>query len=177
MPAPVAADIEGDDRPEILGPINDGYLYAYSPEGRLLWRYHYARGIPLTYASEPAVVDLTGDGRPEIVFGVWSDSPGDGRLVILSAGGSVLHDVALPGQAENGNGVGAAACPTIADVDGDGQLEILVLTIDHGLDVFTVPGSSANCTVAGADADLYPGLWTTGRGNYLRNGRGPAGGR
>ena len=108
---------------------------------------------------------------------MWGESKGDGRLVILSANGETLHDVVLQKQNDNGNGVGAIACPTIADLEGDGQLEILLLTLDHGLDVYTVDGSSANCTVAGADAAKYPGLWTTGRGNYLRNGLGPAGDR
>ncbi len=36
-------------------------------------------------------------------------------------------------------------------------------TFDHGIDVFTVPGSAANCLP-----------WPTGRGNLLRNGAGPA---
>ena len=175
MPAPAVANIDGDARPEILASLNDGYLYVYDADARLLWRHNYARGAPFTFGSEPAVADLTGDGRPEVVIGVWSDDPGEGRLVILSAAGDVLHDVALPGQRDNGNGVGALACPTISDIDGDGQLELLLLTLDHGLDVYRVKGSSANCTVAGADADKYPGLWTTGRGNFLRNGLGPTG--
>jgi hypothetical protein len=34
---------------------------------------------------------------------------------------------------------------TVADLDGDGQLEILVQTFDHGLDIFTVPGSGCGC--------------------------------
>jgi hypothetical protein len=175
VPAPAIANISGDARPEIIAPINDGYVYAFDADANLLWRTNYARGAPFTYASEPAVADLTGDGRPEIVFGVWADSPGDGRMVILSANGETLHDVTLQGQQEDGNGVGAIACPTIADVEGDGQLEILLLTLDHGLDVYRMPDSSANCTVTGADAAKYPGLWTTGRGNYLRNGLGPTG--
>ena len=45
------------------------------------------------------------------------------------------------------------------DLDGDGRLEILVQTFDHGLDIFTVPGSGSNCP-----------LWTTARGGPLRTG-------
>jgi hypothetical protein len=71
--------------------------------------------------------------------------------------------VTLPGQAMDGNGIGIPAAPTIADLDGDGALEIVVTTFDHGIDVFTVPGSGNNCM-----------LWPTGRGNYLRNGMGPS---
>ncbi len=86
-----------------------------------------------------------------------------GFLVILGADGALLHDIALPDPGSNGNGNGAPAAPTAGDLDGDGQLEILVQTFDHGIDVFTVPGSSSSCV-----------LWPTGRGNLLRNGMGPA---
>jgi len=70
--------------------------------------------------------------------------------------------VTLPNQGMNGNGIGIPAAPTVGDLDGDGQLEIAVLTFDHGVDVFTVPGSKTGCMP-----------WPTGRGNYLRNGQGP----
>jgi hypothetical protein len=80
--------------------------------------------------------------------------------MILSASGTVLHDVPLPDPGYNGNGNGAPAAPTVGDVDGDGQLEILVQTFDHGLDVFTVPGSGTNCVV-----------WPTARGGPLRMGQ------
>jgi hypothetical protein len=175
VPSPTLADIEGDDRLEIMAPSADGFVYALSPEAELLWRYDYSRGQPLMYASEMTVADLSGDGRPEILFGTYGE-PGTefGRLVILESNGELLHDIDLPDQnPESGNGVGACAAPTVDDLDGDGDLEILVLTIDHGLDVFTVAGSSANCVPAGADPDTYAGLWPTGRGNYLRNGRVP----
>lgn len=175
VPSPAIVNIEGDARNEIVTPAGDGYMYAFGPEPTLLWRTDYAQGRPLVNASEAAVADLSGDGRPEIVFGTFGEPGGeDGRLVILSSAGERLHDVKLPNQdPSSGNGVGAAATPTIADLDGDGDLEILVLTIDHGLDVFTVEGSACNCVPAGADPELYCGPWPTGRGNYLRNGRAP----
>jgi hypothetical protein len=175
VPSPALVNIEGDARNEIVTPAGDGYMYAFGPEPTLLWRTDYAQGRPLVNASEAAVADLSGDGRPEIVFGTFGEPGGeDGRLVILSSAGERLHDVKLPNQdPSSGNGVGAAATPTIADLDGDGDLEILVLTIDHGLDVFTVEGSACNCVPAGADPALYCGPWPTGRGNYLRNGRAP----
>ena len=57
--------------------------------------------------------------------------------------------------------------PTIADVDGDGTVEIIV-SLKDGEDrvqqvlVYTVSGSRDNCL-----------LWPTGRGNLLRNGYVP----
>ena len=61
----------------------------------------------------------------------------------------------------------AIAVPTLADVDGDGQVEIVVSLKDaedkvESVRVYTVPGSSDNCL-----------LWPTGRGNLLRSGLVP----
>jgi hypothetical protein len=163
VPAPVVVNLLGDARPEILASLNDGFVYAFSPEGKRLFRYDYSHGAPKTFASEPVVADLNQDGRPEILFGTYSLEPNGGHLVVLENTGALLYDVELPDQGENGNGIGVPAAPTVGDLDGDGQLEIAVLTFDHGVDVFTVPGSGTKCLP-----------WPTGRGNYLRNGQGPA---
>lgn len=163
VPAPAIANLIGDARPEIVVSLNDGFVYCFSPEGQRLWRYDVSHGTPRVFSSEPVVADLNGDGRPEVIFGVYSLEPNGGHLVILANNGELLHDVVLPDQGSNGNGIGVPAAPTVGDLDGDGTLEIAVLTFDHGVDVFTVPGSETNCTP-----------WPTGRGNALRNGQGPA---
>lgn len=159
IPAPTTVNILGDARPEIIAPINDGFVYAIGPDGQRLFRFDYAKGAKKTFASEVVVADLNADGTPELVFGTYSLEPKGGRLVVLANTGELLHDLPLPNQGTNGNGIGVAAAPTIADLDGDGTLEILVTTFDHGIDVFTVPGSSGNCL-----------LWPTGRGSYARTG-------
>ena len=64
IPAPTTVNILGDARPEIVAPINDGYVYAIGPDGTRLWRYDYAQGKPKTFASEVVVADLNNDGRP-----------------------------------------------------------------------------------------------------------------
>ena len=114
------------------------------------------------YASEVTVADLNQEGSPELLFTTYGDpdDPEAGYLFILGADGSLLHDIPLPDPGYNGNGNGAPAAPTVGDLDGDGQLEIFVQTFDHGLDVFTVPGSSDNCI-----------LWATARGGPLRMGQ------
>ena len=160
--APVTVNILGDARPEIIASIPDGYVYAISPDGARLWRYDYAKGAPKVFASEPVVVDLNKDGAPEIVFGTYSLVANGGHLIVLANTGALLFDVPLPNQGTNGNGIGIPAAPSVGDIDGDGQLEIVVATFEHGLDVFTVPGSGKACMP-----------WPTGRGNFLRSGAGP----
>jgi FG-GAP-like repeat len=161
VPAAATVDIQGDPRPEIVVSLNDGFLYAFDASGQRLWRHDYTHGKPILFSSEPAVVDLDQDGSPEIVFATYG-APGvrdSGHLVVLAANGALLHDVPLPNPGQDGNGNGAPAAPTVADLDGDGQLEILVQTFDHGIDVFTVPGSAPNCL-----------RWPTSRGGPLRTG-------
>ena len=159
IPAPSIVNIGGNRRPEIVAPVPDGHVYAVGPGGKRLWRYDYARGAPKTFASEVVAADLNRNGVPELIFGTYGPSPGSGRLVVLSASGKRLYDIRLRNQGSNGNGVGVPAAPSIGDLNGDGRLEIVVSTFDHGIDVYRVPRSNAK---------RLP--WPTGRGNLLRNG-------
>lgn len=163
IPAPTVVDLLGDQRPEIVAAVPGGRVYAVGPTGNRLWSYRYAPRKAKTFASEVVAADLNKDGAPELVFGTYSLKPRSGRLVVLSAHGKRLFRIRLPHQGRDGNGIGIPAAPSIADLTGNGSLEIVVSTFDHGLDVFTVPGSDTNCLP-----------WPTGRGNLLRNGMGPA---
>jgi hypothetical protein len=163
IPAPTVANISGDSRPEIVASVPDGYVYAIGPTGKRLWRYDYAHGAPKTFASEVVAADLNRDGMPELIFGTYGPGPGAGHLIVLSGAGKLLYDIELPHQGNDGNGIGVPAAPSVGDLDGDGTLEIVLTTFDHGIDVFHVPGSRTNCLP-----------WPTGRGNLLRNGMGPA---
>lgn len=162
VPSPAVVNLLGDSAPEIVVSLNDGYVYAFASTGERLWRYDVSKGTPKVFTSEPTIADLNADGRPEVIVGGYSLFGNGGKLIILENTGALLHEVVLPDQGENGNGIGVPAAPTVGDLDGDGQLEIIALTFDHGVDVFTVPGSQANCSP-----------WSTGRGNLLRNAQGP----
>jgi hypothetical protein len=162
VPAPTTVNIQGDDAPEIIVSLNDGFVYALSADAEQIWRFNFTHGEAVMYASEVVAADLNQDGSPELLFTTYGDPDvrDSGYLVVLGADGSLLHDVSLPNPGYNGNGNGAPGAPTVGDLDGDGQLEILVQTFDHGMDVFTVPGSGGNCLV-----------WPTARGGPLRMGQ------
>jgi hypothetical protein len=162
VPAAAVVNIQGDSKPEIVVSLNDGFMYAFTATGAQLWKYNYTNGKAIMFASEPMIADLNQDGSPEIIFTTYGDPNvlDSGHLIILAANGALLWDVPLPNPGHDGNGNGAPAAPTVADLDGDGQLEILVQTFDHGLDIFTVPGSAPNCL-----------LWNNARGGPLRMGQ------
>jgi hypothetical protein len=166
-PSPAVADLDGQPGLEILVPAYDGKLHAFRSDGSEAWSYTFATtGTPYTGASEALVVDLNGDGSPEIVFTTFSsgaprtpDVPA--HLIVLDAAGAELHKVELFGR-------GSMAAPTVADLDGDGQLELIVSLKDTlgggqgGVQLWDLPGSAANCV-----------LWGTGRGGPLRQGYVP----
>ncbi|NNE20501.1 MAG: hypothetical protein HKN10_18700 [Myxococcales bacterium] len=166
VPAAATVNLQGDARPEIIVSLNDGFLYAFGADAEVLWRFDYTHGRAVMYASEPVVADLNQDGSPEVLFATYGapNVTDSGRLIVLAADGSSLHDIALPDPGSNGNGNGAPAAPSVGDLDGDGELEIFVQTFDHGMDVFRVPGSGVDCLP-----------WATARGGPLRMGQ-PNGG-
>ena len=163
IPAPTVVDIVGDDRPEIVAALPGGKVYAVGPDGQRLWSAEYAPRRSKTFASEVVAADLNKDGTPELVFGTYALRRNAGRLVVLSAQGKKLSVTRLRHQGQDGNGIGVAAAPSIGDLTGNGTLEIVLTTFDHGVDIYTVPGSGTGCLP-----------WPTGRGNPLRNGMGTA---
>jgi hypothetical protein len=156
-------DVTGDGRPEIIAALPGGKVYAVGPDGSRLWTAKYAPRRAKTFASEVVAADLNKDGTPELVFGTYALRRNAGQLVVLSAQGKKLSVTRLKKQGRDGNGIGVAAAPSIGDLTGDGTLEIVLTTFDHGIDVYTVPGSGTGCLP-----------WPTGRGNPLRNGMSTA---
>lgn len=162
-PAPAVGDLLGDGRPEIVVPSYDGYVRCYGPDGALLWDWAFdSPGGDFVGASGAAIADLSGDGRPEVALTTYSIEDDVSSLVILDAGGNEIRAVPLFGR-------GSMSPPTIADLEGDGDLEIVVSLKDTlggelgGVQIWDVAGSAANCV-----------LWPTARGGDLR--RGAAGG-
>ena len=159
-PAPALADLAGDSRMEIIVPSYDGHMRAFSPEGELLWEYQFdAPGGDFIGASGSAAGDLNGDGIPEIIFSTYSTQQNVSHLIVLDSDGNQLHKVGLAKR-------GSMSVPTLADVDGDGILEIIVSLKDR-LD-YTFGGVQVY-EVSSAKAGYIP--WPTGRGNLNRDGQ------
>lgn len=147
--------------PEMIFAGFDGRIHSVDARAEQVWTYRYT-GDDRVLTGGVVVADLSRDGVPEVVFATYSPDEGKSHLFVLDAGGNELHKLPLPGR-------GAMPVPTIADADGDGQLEIAV-SLKDGEDgvqqvlLYTVPGSADNCMP-----------WPTGRGNLRRDGHVPPG--
>ena len=120
----------------------DGRLWCVGADRAVRWSFPFTTASN-QLATGALVVDLSGDGRPEVIFATYATATGTSALFVLDAQGTLLHRVALPGR-------GAMATPAIGDIDRDGTLEIVVslkdaTTTGDEVLVFNVPGSSAQC--------------------------------
>lgn len=136
----------GDGSPALLVGDKGDNVGAYSGDGILHWRTQVSgRGIwtPLVQA------DIDGDGAHEIVFTVRDNSlDGKGNAwYVLNTEGDVLG--AYPG----GRGFGS---PMVADVDGDGVLEVVVSFADGQLVCYTFGGPARDDAVIAGDSTGTP---------------------
>jgi uncharacterized repeat protein (TIGR01451 family) len=164
MPNPAVADLDGDGELEILFASYDGRLHAFwlDKTEHHNWPYNVAATGPgIRFASEPLVADLDNDGFAEVIFTSWPQKGHDyvGKLHILNYQGTVLHEIPLPAAYGSPDWNGAMAAPTLANIDADADLELVINTAHSGFVAYDLPGT--------ADARI---LWGTGRGNYQRSG-------
>lgn len=142
MPDPVAADLDGDGKLEVLYPDYSGKLNCYwldhTQHGS--WPIQVYDGSTLEYAAAPAFYDVTGDGKLEVIFTTYTQKTGTkkGSLCIADGEGNLLQQVELPDTADTSNSVpnGCMATPVIGDVDGDGRAEIVLQTCLSGVTVY-----------------------------------------
>jgi uncharacterized repeat protein (TIGR01451 family) len=126
--APAVADLNRDGQLEIVVATHDGWIRAHKADKTLLWAFNYTQGATL-FAGDPVIGDIDGNGTQEIVFATYvpllkdSDRDGPVGLWALEADGTVVPGFPLPVSTP-----GVRAAPTLADLDGDGKLEILAAT-------------------------------------------------
>lgn len=129
---PAVGDIDGDGRAEIvagLGAGGGGFVeifddatagYAHLGWQQVSWsQYNTTVG-----ETHPAVADLDGDGRAEIVLGLGTG--GQGFLEIRNGAPGYGHRRWLQTLTTQYNQTNGATFPAAGDVDGDGRAEIVV---------------------------------------------------
>ena len=159
----VVADLDGDGGAEILFPCYDGRLHAFwldRTRARELALRRSRRRHPVRVASPWSPIS-TATGSAEVIFTSWPEKAtgGSGQLHILDCRGQPLHAVDLPAPFGGATWNGALGAPTLADVDADAELEVVVGTVSSGLVAYDLPGTGKARV-----------LWGTGRGSSSSRG-------
>ncbi len=129
--SPAAADLDGDGTLEII--VGSGCYYPNT--GNWVKIIDAATGntkVTLNTSScvtsSPALGDLNGDGKLDVVAAVSNRTDGKGRVVAWSATGAQLWStVAVAATGENADFRELSNSPVIADLDGNGSLEVAVV--------------------------------------------------
>ncbi len=128
------ADMDGDGVEEILVSAFNR-LHVFKGSGELLWSFT----LTGTATYPPSVADVTGDGHPEVVV-FTGGIPNNGRVYLFDATGNVM-----PGYPLSYNNQWILSAPVVADLDGDGQMEIIfgIRTVNE-LHVIKADGTPLN---------------------------------
>jgi hypothetical protein len=124
--SPSFADLDGDGKLEVVFGSTDGKVYCLSGTGDLKW--YQAFGVPVD--SSPIIVDLDMDGEPEVLVDVHWSYPYD--VYCLSNTGAVKWKFSTMVQQSS---------PTVADVDGDQKLEVVIGSYDNELYILDSGGN------------------------------------
>ncbi len=136
--APALADLDGDGRVDmLLGTWNDGVAFYRNTgagfEAVDLGLVQLTRGSH----STPALVDIDGDGDFDLFVGETS-----GTINFYENTGSPSQPVfELVSDEYLGIDVGRRSVPAFADIDGDGDFDMIIGSEDQGLVIFRNTGS------------------------------------
>lgn len=146
----VVADLNGDGRDEAIFSLtkstsgSDGGLWVLDSKARTLPGWSRRRNRSMI--SSPAVGDVDGDGKPEVVTLDYYDGAWAPEICVLRTDGSILSGWPRPAPSYSNFGC------MLADVDGDEVPEILVDYFgDRGAQV---PGSRGRGHFGPADSLL-----------------------
>ncbi len=139
-----------DGTPAVAAADKANHVAVFTADGEARWRTDVSgRGI----WQPPVVGDLDGDGRLDMVVTVRDTAPdGSGKSWYVL---DVETGEAVGGYPLEGGGFGGAC---IADIDGDGVLEVVLASRNGKVHAFSFGGPAGEDAVAAADgrANPYP---------------------
>ena len=136
-------DINGDGKNEVVVVHQGRAVEAFDGNGEILWsKLEYDAG---DQPFCPSIADMNGDGSMEILHTMRHGT----LLRVLKNDGSLLEEHTLT--------AGMVGAPVVADIDDDGKLEILTVSMADG---------SLTCFNSNAPAGQNAAQWPTSRGFF-----------
>ncbi len=172
--APVLADLDGDDHLEIIVAAMDQQLYVIRSDGStqpgfpVLLRHVNQSGESegTRIITTPAVGDIDGDGELDIIAATNEEPGSTTRYSVayaVRADGTLFDGWPIYARgAFNGDllpyvGEGAPSCPALADVDGDGSLELAFYSIGDTGNLYALPSGEVYLQMANLADDFGSG--------------------
>lgn len=168
--SPAVADLDNDGQLEVI--VGSSCFYGGNPKpGRWVKIFNAANGTekmtlnaPECVASSPAIGDITGDGKPEIVAAVASGGSINppvgtplegGRLVAWTYDNpNPIWNIVVRGSTQEQADMSEAFNnPLIADIDGNGSHEVIVV-VQNSVMIYNGAGQelTPSCPTGGPEA-------------------------
>jgi hypothetical protein len=117
--SPAAGDVDGDGDLDIVITSESNHVYMFRSDGTTFpgWPKNIPQDAP-DFGPSPALGDMDGDGRAEVVVvSVKSPTWSQSKLYVFSVDGDTLLAKSLE--------LDTQSSPVLADLDGDGGIDIL----------------------------------------------------
>jgi hypothetical protein len=190
QPVAAVADVNRDGRPDIVtadfgSDTVSVLLNTWAPPGAGTFTQGQVINLGTKYASGPAIADVNGDGKPDLIEPNYIENT---LSVFLGNGdGTFQASITFPAP-----GPGPST-PTVADLNGDGKLDLVVInygansvsillgngngTFQPAVQTFSTPNDPVVVRVADVNGDGKPDLveanfTASGVSIFLGNGNG-----
>jgi hypothetical protein len=136
--SPAVGDVTGDGQPDVVAGYPDGNVYVLN--AATLAREYKRYVGPGAVLASPNLVDLNGDGRLDIVVATSNGTTrfSGGNVIAFDTDGKVLFSQRT---VDNVHQSGNFATPQAADLDHDGQKEVIETSWDHHIYAWKLNGT------------------------------------